>query len=175
VCFKTRPESHLTDDRLVDTGKFFVDKVDMINLELAIILGPFIFQGEYFQVLANGPENVSFWGFYVYAGYFITGENRKYRTSKGTLSGIKPKNNFNPFKGGWGALEAAFRYSYIDLNNHNIRGGKESNFTIGLNWYPYPKTRLMFNYVHARVMDRDSPSIEDGRANLFMTRFQFHF
>lgn len=171
----TRSESHLTDLRLVSTGLLSVKGLDLINPELAFVYGPFSFQGECFHVFANGPEDLKFWGFYVYASYFITGENRRYNTSEGTFSGIKPNNNFNPFKGGWGALEAAFRYSYLNLNDQKIRGGKESDFTIGLNWYPCSKVRFMFNYVHARVMDRGMPSIDDGRANIFMSRFQVHF
>jgi phosphate-selective porin OprO/OprP len=171
----TRPESHLTDVRPVSTGLFSTHGLDLINPELAVVYGPFSFQGEYFHVLANGPENLNFWGFYVYASWCITGENRRYSISNGTFSGIKPNNNFNPFKGGWGALEAAFRYSHLDLNDQHVRGGKERNFTVGLNWYPYPKVRFMFNYIHIKVMDRDRPFVDDGRGNIFMTRLQFHF
>ena len=173
--FDTRPESYITDERLVDTGLFSADSLDLFNPEFAIVFGPFSLQAEYFHVVADAAMDLDFWGFYIYSSYFITGENRRYNASKGTFSGIKPNNIYNPFTGGWGAWEAAFRYSYLDLNDQNTRGGKESNFTVGLNWYPYPKIRFMFNYVHAKVMDRDMPYIDDGRANIFMTRFQFHF
>jgi phosphate-selective porin OprO/OprP len=94
---------------------------------------------------------------------------------KGIFSGIKPKYNFHPLKGGWGAWEAAFRSSYLDLDDGFIRGAKESKVSMGLNWHPYPKTRLMLNYVHAKMMDRDSPSIDNGRAHIFMSCLLFHF
>jgi len=31
----------------------------------------------------------------------------------------------------------------------------------------------MFNYIHARVMDRNEPPIDGGKANIFQVRFQF--
>ena len=44
---RTRPESRLTDDRLVDTGEFFMDTLDLIDAEFAIVTGPLSFQAEY--------------------------------------------------------------------------------------------------------------------------------
>ena len=83
------------------------------------------------------------------------------------------RNPFNPVKGKWGALELAARFSHIDLNDEMISGGKEDNITLGMNWYLYQKIRLMFNYIHARVYDREKPAVDEGDADIYAVRFQF--
>ena len=175
---RTWSESRLTDDRLVDTGEFFTDSVNLINAEFAIVNGPISFQGEYFHVFEDSDAlgNPNFWGYYLFGSYFITGEHRNYGRKSGTFFRLEPKHHFRPFKGGWGAWELTSRFSYIDLNSEAIRGGKEFNFTAGLNWYLNKKTRFMFNYIGAKVKAREiPPAVEDGSADIFQARFQIEF
>ncbi|MBW1852270.1 MAG: hypothetical protein JRJ15_12740 [Deltaproteobacteria bacterium] len=175
---RTRPESRLTNVRLVDTGEFSTKGMDRINTELAIVSGPLSLQGESFHLFANSDEadNPRFWGFYLYGSYFITGEHRNYDRSNGVFSRIKPNRDFHLFEGGWGALELALRFSYIDLNGGSIRGGREHDLTAGLNWYLSEKTRFMVNYVRAKAKDRETPPpVEGGTANIFQVRFQIMF
>jgi len=175
---RARPESRLTDHRLVDTLEFSTKGMDIINPEMAIVAGPFSLQGEYFHLFADSDEtgDPRFWGFYLYGSYFITGEHRNYDRSNGVFSGIKPKSDFHLFDGGWGALEVALRFSYVDLNGGSIRGGREHNFTAGLNWYLSEKTRFMCNYIRARAKDRETPPpIEGGTADILQVRFQIIF
>lgn len=171
------PETFLTDTRLVDTGPFSTNAVNLVNSELAVVSGPLSLQGELFQVFtdADGVGDPHFWGFYCYVSYFVTGEHRNYDTAKGTFLGVRPRQNFHPFEGRWGALEVGVRFSYLDLNDGQIKGGVEKNFTAGLNWYLYPGIRVMFNYIRANVEDRGSPQVSDGSANVFQGRFQIHF
>lgn len=176
VRYRTRPESYLTDDRLVDTGDLSADGQDVINPELAVVSGPLSFQGEYFHAFADAEEDLQFWGYYVYGSYFLTGEHRTYDTSRGVFSRVRPKKNFNLREGGWGALELALRYSYIDLNDEAVRGGKQRDLTAGLNWYLSPHIRLMFNCIRAHVRDRTTPPpVDDGRTDIFQGRFQIDF
>jgi phosphate-selective porin OprO/OprP len=172
--FRPRPESRLTDERLVDTGSFFADRIDRVNPELAIALGPFSLQGEYFYAFTDAKEkgDPRFWGYYLSASYFLSGENRSYDKKSGIFSRVKPIHSVHPRKHGWGAWEVALRYSYVDLNDEGVKGGKESNFTAGLNWYLNPHYRFMLNYVRADVDDRADPLIEDGRADILQARFQ---
>ena len=144
---------------------------------MAVTHGPFSLQGEWFLnfTQSDAEDDPDFRGHYVYAGYVLTGENRGYKKSRGVFAGITPKNSFRPFKGGWGALELALRYSYLDLNDENIRGGKESNITAGLNWYLSEKTRFMVNYIRARVEDRGKPALDEGEADIVQARFQWSF
>jgi len=86
---RARPESRLTDHRLVDTLEFVTQGMDIINTELAIVSGPLSLQGEYFHLFADSDEadNPRFWGFYLYGSYFITGEHRNYDKSNGVSHG----------------------------------------------------------------------------------------
>jgi phosphate-selective porin OprO and OprP len=178
VRIRTRPESRLTDDRLVDTGEFLMDSADLVDAEFAFVKGPLSFQGEYFHTFADAGTlgNPDFWGFYLFGSWFITGEHRNYDIRSGTFNRSKPKNDFCPRKGGWGAWELAGRFSFIDLNDAGIRGGKEASFTAGLNWYLNRKTRFMLNYTRTHVKDREtSPAFDSGRADIFQGRFQIEF
>jgi phosphate-selective porin OprO/OprP len=178
VGLRTRPETRLTDDRLVSTDEFLTESVDLFNPEFALVTGPLSFQGEYFYSLYNADPvgDPQFWGFYLYCSYLITGEHRNYGRPSGTFYRLEPKRNFHLRQGGWGAWEVAARFSFIDLNDGAIRGGKEANFTAGLNWYLNKKTRFMFNYINALVKDRKTPpAVERGRAHIFQARFQIEF
>ena len=175
--FNPLPETTLTDESLVDTGEFFMDSVDLINPEVAMVAGPLSFQGEYFHVFTGADEvgDPQFWGWYAYLSYFLTGDHRRYNASNGTFSRIEPKHHFHPLRGEWGAWELGLRYSYVDLNDEGLKGGKERNITLGLNWYLSPDIRFQFNYINAKVEDRADPQVEDGRADVLQARFQIYF
>jgi len=173
--FRTRPESRLTNERLVDTGPITGKRRDTVNAELAMVNGPWSFQGQcyYSSLDANAAGNPEFWGYYAFLSYFITGEHRNYNRSIGVFTGVEPQPVFRPTKGDWGAWEIALRHSYVDLNDADIYGGKENNITAGLNWIHNRNVRLMFNYIHAYVKDRASPPVDNGRTHIFQIRFQF--
>ncbi|MBL7217436.1 MAG: hypothetical protein ISS62_07075 [Desulfobacteraceae bacterium] len=176
--FRSRPESRLTNVRLVNTGEFSTKGMDVINPEMAVVAGPFSLQGEYFHLFADSNESgdPKFWGFYLYGSYFITGEHRNYDRSTGVFSAIEPNREFDFFEGGWGALEFVLRFSYIDLNGGSIRGGQEYDLTGGLNWYLNENTRFMLNYIRAKAKDRETPPpVEDGTADILQVRFQITF
>ncbi len=172
--FSSRPESYLTNIKFVDTGNISTTRTNLIDGEIAWVWGPLSLQGEYFRAFTNAQGCPDFWGCYVYGSIFITGEHRKYNTAEGVFTSIHPKQNFDPFKGGWGAWEVAARYSYINLNSSsgNINGGKEDNVSAGLNWYLHPNLRFMFNYIRVNITNS---KVDDGRANIYQARFQFAF
>ena len=115
-------------------------------------------------------RNPSFWGGYVEAGYFLTGETRGYKA--GTWDRTKVLKPFS--KGGWGALQLNGRLDYLDLdstalleartNNFNTganslasqlsrsqRGGKQLGLLASLVWIPEDYVRFYFQYSHAFV------------------------
>jgi len=171
---RAHPEARHSNQVLVNTGEFPTNSMDLLSGEVAMVSGPLSFQGECFHALTDASTvgNPRFWGFYGYASYFLTGEHRSYDRSRGVFSGITPEHDFRLFGEGWGAFELAFRLSYVDLSDKDINGGKETNFTFGVNWYLNTKSRLMFNYIHVSVKDRTDPTVDKGRANIFQMRFQ---
>jgi len=177
--FSARPEAHLAEE-LVSTGKLISDGADIINSEFALVFGPFSLQGEYYYAGVDRDRggNLNFRGFYAYASYVITGESRPYIASEAAFGRVNPNRNFGLKDGsGLGAWEVALRYSYLDLNDKDIQGGKEKNFTLGLNWYLNPTVRVTFNYVLAHVEDSNAgvQFLKDGDTNIFQMRFQIAF
>lgn len=172
---RSHPESRLTEDSFVNTGKFLTQSANLFGYEAAVVRGPLSFQGELLQLFADAESvgNPNFWGFYLYGSYVLTGEHRSYDRSTGVFKGIRPAEDFHFTSAGWGALEAALRLSYVDLNSRDIQGGKQMDLTFGFNWYLNRFTRIMFNYVRARATDREDPPIDGGIADIFQVRFQF--
>ncbi len=170
VRFREKPESHLAP-RLVDTGNFEAEFGDIVGAELAWVDGPFSIQGEYVKAFIESRSpfigNPKFWGAYLQASYFLTGEHRPYKTSSGTFGGVKPLRNYGE-DGGIGAWELAARISYLDLNDAGIEGGRLQDTTLGLNWYLNPNLRTSWNYVYA------NPSL-GGDLSIFQWRFQIAF
>ena len=68
--------------------------------------------------------------------------------------------------GGGGAWEVVGRWSYLDLNDANIEGGRLNDLTFGVNWYLTPYMRLMANMVHSTV---GAAGIQ-GNESIFITR-----
>ena len=182
IRYRQRPESHLAD-RFVDTLNLNASNIDSFDTELAAVYGPLAFQSEYTNALVNGDQNQRnsyFWGAYAQLSYFLTGEHKPYEPDYGRFGRVKPKANFNPMKGDWGAWEVAARYSYLDLDDRDVEGGKLWDVTAGINWYLFPNARIMLNYIHADVSKREAtianvPTNVTGTGNIVQTRFQVDF
>jgi phosphate-selective porin OprO/OprP len=177
--FRTRPEAR-TRARWLNTG--IIDGAEdygMMGFEGVVNVGAIQLVGEYQNLWLNREagfgNQVHLHGGYVYVSYFLTGEHMPWSRSSGTLSRIKPFENFflvNRCSGGhgWGmgAWQIAARYSYADFNDEDIFGGVGESVTFGLNWYWTPYARLQLNYLIGEVRDRDSNNDEDppGPLNL---------
>lgn len=151
---RTRPESHVTDTRLLDAGIINnVDGVSVSGLEFAWIGGPLSVQAEYLtqDISIENTQDISFDGYYIFGSYFITGHTRNYDAGSGTVG--RTKLNGSP------AVELALRYSTIDLSDAN--GGDGSNITAGVNWWPRSNVKLAFNQVFASVDMTGTASDED--------------
>lgn len=173
--FRERPESHITNVRLIDTGNFDADSLQRFNLEGLWMQGPFAIQGEYSRVSVDrviaGNPDVNFDGYYIEASWFLTGETMNYNPKKGALSKISPKGILG--KGGYGTWQVATRFSSLNLSDQDINGGEEDNFTLGLNWYPNSNLRFMANYV--KVLDVDAGPHAGDEPSVFSLRAQVEF
>lgn len=112
----------------------------------------------------------TFFGGYGEIGWFFTGETRGYKDGGWNRTKVlKPVN-----KGGWGALQLVGRVDYLDLNDDKLqagvtnnfangtstltalntrlgRGGTQTGYLLGLNWYPIDYVRFMLDYIHTDV------------------------
>ncbi|MCC6798182.1 MAG: hypothetical protein IT366_23920 [Candidatus Hydrogenedentes bacterium] len=116
-------------------------------------------------------DDVFLFGTYAQVGYVLTGESRKYDKSKGMIGPVVPNNPIRRGSRGTGAWEIGLRISHIDLNDEFVRGGRETNLTVGLNWYLNENTRVMWNYIHGLVNRADY----EGEFDAVQMRFQVEF
>lgn len=164
----------------VDTG--FIPTNTFVHLggEALWAHGPWSWQSELQMATVSqiGGPQLNFWGFYSQWMWMLTGESRPYLRKIGAMDRIVP---FRPFlrqgdcQTGYGAWELAARVSYLDLDDANIRGGRLTDFTAGLNWYLNGYTKLQLNYIHA-MLDRDFNNY-DGKSNadIYLARMQLDF
>jgi phosphate-selective porin OprO/OprP len=161
----------------------FISELDVMNTELTREVG-------------RGPGNAPIFdsghiptmAWYVQTSWLLTGEDA-------VMKMPKPKKNFDPQKGTWGAFELAARYSRLEIGSamfENHPGdltptfaaagstNRASEITLGLNWYLNPNVKLMFDWEHT-IFDGDiivSPtsgigskkSLDDEDAFLFRTQ-----
>jgi phosphate-selective porin OprO/OprP len=164
---RARPETAVTDVRLIDTGRLRnIDTTVTYGADLYASLGPVAATGEFIrlQIARTGAPDLTMQGFTVGAAWMLTGEHRGYRTSTAAMQGITPRH-------GWGALELAARLSTLDLEQDLPGSGKQQDRTLALNWYWTANTRIAFNYVQVKAEPNrngrnESPSLMQLRLQL---------
>lgn len=156
----------------VDTGLVATDHVNLFGTELAWVAGSLHGQAEWIVANVSQPngQTVSFTGASAQAAYLLTGEVRPYNKAAGVLGRIIPDCPFG--QGGLGAIEAAIRYSYLDLDDRQIQGGKLNDITAGLNWYLNQYTKFQLNYIHAFL---NPPGLPTNDADIVAMRAQVDF
>ncbi len=189
--YRARPFAQTTDVRFVDTGNFAAKSDNIFGLEAALIAKSLhvVAEGQYLKSNAYGAGdtfdgddaldffptasvlvpggNPSFWGAYLEAGYFLTGETRGYKA--GAWDRTKVLKPFS--KGGWGAVQVIGRIDHLDLASSKLRNGFTNNFTTGVStpsiglgrggtqtgylagitWIPEDYFRVLVNYAHAAI------------------------
>lgn len=176
--FRGRPGNHF-GPRPIDTGGIPADDALLLGVEVAGVANRFWYSGEYYNADVSTPSNVdpeeilkkdpSLDGWYVQGGFFLTDDYRRYKKSSGAWDRQKPSRPWVE-GGGKGAWEIALRYAEVDLSEA-VDPGKISNYTVGVNWYPNPATRLMVNFVGTDVKGTGV----DGTINSFLVRWQVDF
>ena len=175
VRFRDRPESHVTDTRLVDTGDIDAEDFTRFGAEAAVYYGPLSVEGEYYALTLDrdrpaNPDPV-FSGYYLQGSWFLTGEFPAYDAGKGTFNSLVPRRIVG--RGGFGAWQLALRFSRVDLGDEDIDGGEEENLALGLNWYPTPAIRFMANYIN--VLDVTGGPAAGDEPGIFQLRTQVVF
>lgn len=146
------PESDLFDRNLVSTKVKNVENTKHLGLESAMIWKNLSLQGEYFTMNVQNIDNsYDFQSWYLQSSWFITGESRRYKAKKGAFSRVKPKSPIT--EGGLGAWEVALRMSYLDVDDKDEVESKQTDYTLGLNWYATANFRMMANYIRAELSE----------------------
>jgi phosphate-selective porin OprO/OprP len=151
---------------LVDTGELPGHRQYTVAPEFAMVLGPWTIQaewaGQFFThaVAGNGQlqGTVLYHGGYAEVLYFLTGEHQEYDRREGVFGRVVPRTSFRWKKDegccGCGAWQVGVRFSYLDLNDKDVRGGQVYDWTLGLNWFLNPNMKLQLNYI---LEHRDAP------------------
>jgi phosphate-selective porin OprO and OprP len=148
---------------LVDTGSIAAPFAYVGGLEAVYQDGPLTLQAEINGSLVHATESHVFWGGYISGGWFLTGERPRYDRAAGVPGNVRPDSPFSLRHGGSGALEFALRYSYLDLEDRTVNGGRMNILMPGLNWYWNEYVHWQFNYGFAHVAHGPSP----GNLDLF--------
>ncbi len=173
VRYQSRPESYLAPI-VIDTGNIDAAGSGVAGAEGAYVRGPFSAQAEFLDsfVRENSGSGLNFFGFYANASWYLTGESRPYDRVNGDFKRLVPSRNFNFGKdGAWGAFEIATRFSYTDLDDRDVQGGRIGLLMGELNWYLHSHVRGMFNAGAGHV----SGGVHDGHLVLFQSRVGVDF
>lgn len=162
--FNTRPEARTSSNWLNTQAIAGADGCELLGLEGVVNVGALQIVGEYQNLWtereAGFGSDLHFHGGYLYAAYFLTGEHTPWERRTGTLSRVRPFENFflvntcdSGVQGGWGAWQVAVRYSYADFSDGDVLGGVGEAVTLGVNWWWNPYARMQFNYLNGRISD----------------------
>ena len=178
--FRVRPGADLAGVRLVDSGQFTdADRIRTGGAEFAWVHGPVKLQSEYMRtnVSRSAHADYDFDSWYVSGVWNITGETWTYKD--GVIATSLPGE---PASGMW---QLGLRYDHVDLNDGGftapstvtgVLGGKESNWTVGVNWYWRSNFKLAANYVKvsserynstSKTFVNDDPAIFELRAQFY--------
>jgi phosphate-selective porin OprO/OprP len=153
---------------VIDTGAFEVDHTETAVLETYYQRGSLFLGGEYFlnSNATPGDSDPFFHGGEVMVTWLTGGERRPYNARTGVFGGIVPANSV--FEGGRGIWEFVARFSYTDLEDGGIQGGKFWRFTPMVNWHMSPNVRLEIVYGYGELDRFDTK----GGSHFFQTRIQ---
>jgi phosphate-selective porin OprO and OprP len=171
--YQSRPESHIAP-YVIDTGDIDANGAATFGVEAAWVQGPLSVQGEFFRSVigaTNGAGDLSFYGYYLDASWYLTGESRPYNPTTGAFNRLIPRQNFKFGGSGWGAIEVAARFSHTDLSDGPVAGGRLNLLMAGVNWYLQPHVRWMFNSGVGRVWG----TAQTGDMFIFQTRIGIDF
>lgn len=131
--------SHLATEKI---KPIVGDNALLFGLEAATVMGAFHGHAEFIK---EDGDLGSVDGGFIQAGYFLTGETRKYKASSGKFDRTKPLKPLS--KGGVGGWEVAARFDTLDARNAGDE--KVDAWTVGLTWYPESHLRVSLNYTDA--------------------------
>ena len=167
---RSRPEINPAP-YFVDTSAFAADSTTMVAPEVYFRRGSLLLGSEYFFQNVDAAESGDpfFHGGDVVATWVATGETRTYNTRGGFFNQVSPARTV--FEGGRGAWELVGRFSYVDLEDGTLSGGRFWRLTPMVNWYLSDHVRLEAAYGFGSL-DRFALV---GKTHFFQSRLQLQF
>lgn len=152
VVYATRPESHLAPVFATTGTLTDVDRVVLLGAEIAVQHGPLHASAEVLESMLDSSAHGDprFPGWYVNAGWFITGEHQGYNHPDGVITSPRVLQPYGT-DGGFGAFELVARLSQLDLDSGAVRGGTVTDTIVGVNWYLNHGYRFNLDAVHSHV------------------------
>ena len=168
ITLKSRPESNPVP-QIINTGSFAADNSTHIGAEIYYSTGRMLLGSEVMlQKFHSGTsDDHQFFGGDVAITYLLTNTRRPYNTTSSVFGFIPVRKSV--FKGGWGEWEAVLRFSSLDLNDGDVKGGKFWRITPMINWYMSKVLRMEFIYGYGEL-DRYNLT---GTLQIFQARIQF--
>ncbi|CEF54537.1 OprO/OprP family phosphate-selective porin [Acetobacter ghanensis] len=161
--FSQSPEVNLTSTNLVSATIGNASSVWSAGPELGFRWKKMVLKGEYYNIGVNrgnqaitnvsdavSQKTVHMQGYYGSANYTLFGKGREYNIKEGAFGAPGVEHEFDPARGYWGALEITGRYSVTDFSDvsADIRGGRQTVWSGGINWYPNRHFRVMLDFNH---------------------------
>jgi len=182
--YRTRPEAR-SSSRWLNTGRIEgTTHLNTIAGELMYNRGPLNLCSEAMFTHVSRNEAIgteaNFYGYYVQAGYFLTGgDHMSYKRSVGSIDRPHIENSFDLFNNcdpRCGAWQVAARYSMLDVTDGDIGGGVGRSMTYALNWYFSPYARIQFNLIRGSIAGRDPVmGFTGGDYTIYGTRYGINF
>jgi len=149
--FTGTPELSLgTNDLAIATGYLTATSGHAAGLEAALSWRKWQAPGEIYRIgidQINGGRRFSGW--YAQLSRVLVGRSRSYDAENATWDAPPVLDaSFNPAAGQWGAVEAGARFSTLDLNDRDIRGGSQRIWSLGVAWWPVQRFALQLQYQH---------------------------
>ncbi len=132
------------------------EDIDITGLEVAYAKGPYHIQSEF---ISSEENNLSRKGFYVQAGWIITGEKRPYKN--GIFKRVKPANSS-------GAWELVVRYEDGDgaYSDEELGSTDATSYGVGVNYYINNFIRIGATFSDAK------DNLNDDNGSEFRVRLQ---
>jgi len=171
-----------------NTGSFLDGRRIRAGAELQWFGGPASFRveglyrsDETTRPVAGVDERLLIKAWYAQAGYILTGEDKTLDTR------IRPRQNFDPAAGSWGALELVSRVALgsaergtlqnlaTDLASNTNRMG---SVTVGLNWWPVSNIRISLDGIREQYyggVQFQPTNVREDHLYGVLARFQVDF
>ena len=163
--YKQNSESAIMNEKYVATKIKSVSSRNIRNLDIIYLNNRYYCEAGYMDSLVDAKKgSYHFYSYSLEGSYFLIGQGKRFNTKESKFSKIKTTRG--------GALELALRYSFINLNDKDRKGGKQSDYNVALNWYLTTEFKMMFNYIRALPQGTQD---YNGVINIYQMRLLFAF